>query len=111
MTRFRASSAAHAMCGVMMQLRAVSKRLSLEGGSLDRTSSAAPAILPLLRAAERSPSLTSAPRAVLMRNAEGFMVSRSVRLTMPVFSRGKGALKRHNVGFCEELLERAVLLG
>jgi hypothetical protein len=86
MTRFRASSAAHAMCGVMMQLRAVSKGLSLEDGSLERTSNAAPAIYPLLRAAERSPSLMSAPRAVLMRNADGFILSRRVPLTMPVFS-------------------------
>src|SRR4030095_3128694 len=50
----RASLAAQAMCGVTRQFFAVSNGLLAAGGSMDRTSTPAPAITPELSASARS---------------------------------------------------------
>src|SRR5207237_9993820 len=57
-SRERAARVAHARCGVMRQFLAVSSGFSAEGGSADKTSSPAPAILPEFNA---SASACSSP--------------------------------------------------
>src|SRR5690606_19521151 len=73
-SRPRASGVAQARCGVMTIRGADNSGLSSDGGSLDRTSTAAPAITPSRKARARSASLTSPPRAVLSKTARRFIV-------------------------------------
>ena len=65
----RVSNAAHAMCGVIKQFFAVSNGLSFAGGSVDSTSTPAPAIFPEFSASARAFSSTTGPREVFMINA------------------------------------------
>ena len=72
-SRWRASNVAHAMCGVIWQLRAVSSGLSGAGGSVESTSTAAAAICPLLSASASACSSMSGPRPVFISIAVGFI--------------------------------------
>ena len=84
---------AQAMCGVMKQFFAVSKGLSALGGSVERTSRAAPAIVFEFNALARSRSFIKGPRLVLIRNAEGFIISRRFAFMKPVLSVVSGQCK------------------
>ena len=64
-------------------VRAFEQGILLRIGSTDTTSTAAPASLPSASARARSESTTSGPRAVLIRNAVGFVSSRLAPLTRP----------------------------
>ena len=88
--RIRAAWLAQAMCGVMWQFRAESSGLSCAGGSVESTSTAAAAILPLLSASARSCSHTNGPRPVLMTIAEGFMVASRSAFTRCLVSGVRG---------------------
>src|SRR5579872_4898303 len=57
-----ASRVAHAMCGVTMQCFARRRGFDFGGGSVESTSSAAPAIVPALSASARSSSTIRLPR-------------------------------------------------
>ena len=83
--RWRAAFAPQAMWGGRMQFGAPSKGLSARMGSALTTSSAAPATRPLLRAAARSASFTSGPRAVFSSSTPGFMAAMAFRSIMPAF--------------------------
>src|SRR5688572_17974396 len=71
--RFRASLLIHAIWGVIMQFFAFNNGLVSPGGSVETTSSAAPAIVPLFNASAKSFSFTNWPLAVLMIKAVGFI--------------------------------------
>ena len=93
--RARAARVAHAMCGVMTQLRAVSSGLSTDGGSCDSTSSPAPAISPAASPRVIAFSSITSPREVLIITAEGFS-SLSLR-----------AFSKWNVeGVCGQLIDK-----
>ena len=47
------------------------------GGSLSKTSTAAPAMIPLFRASARSRDTTTGPRAMFTRMAVGFILARA----------------------------------
>src|SRR6266487_6154209 len=72
MSRARAARVAQALCGVMMQFIARSNGLLAGGGSTERTSRPAPAILLALSASANAGSSTNAPRLVFRRRAVGF---------------------------------------
>src|SRR6476619_8286946 len=61
------------MCGVVI-IFGISKSFLLVGGSTSKTSKAAPAILPVLRAVNKAASSITSPRDVLIRNADGFII-------------------------------------
>src|SRR5207302_1742156 len=82
-SRCRASWVAQAMWGVIRQRGAVNNGLSARIGSVETTSTAAPARRPLLRASTRSSSTTRPPRAVLMSRAPGLSRCNRSRLTSP----------------------------
>ena len=67
---------AQALCGVMRQFFAVSNGLSADGGSVERTSSAAAAMRSEFNASASAASSTKGPRLVLIRNAVGFICAR-----------------------------------
>ena len=73
------------MCGVIIRLGIPNRGLSDSIGSLLTTSMAAPASLPLLRAAARSVSFMSDPRAVLIRYAPSLSFEMNSRSMKPVF--------------------------
>ena len=81
------SYAAQAMCGVILQFFALKSGLSDFGGSVERTSTPAPAILPELSAAARACSSTAPPLAVLIKSTVGFIFERkSAFIIFSVFS-------------------------
>src|SRR5271155_5370300 len=89
----RASFVAQAMCGVTIQFFACSKGLSSDGGSLESTSTAAPARYPSLSASARSCSITSGPREELMRNEPGFILDNDEALIIPRVCGNSGQCK------------------
>mmetsp|Transcript_37333 Transcript_37333/g.68891 ORF Transcript_37333/g.68891 Transcript_37333/m.68891 type:complete len:202 (+) Transcript_37333:134-739(+) len=77
MSRCLVSRRFHPMCGVRMTLSIVYSGLSIGGGSTSCTSKPAPAMVPAFRAAIRSSSLMTGPRAVLIMKAVGFIFSKA----------------------------------
>ena len=75
------STAAHATCGVIVQFGSCRNGVWSDIGSVSRTSTAAPAMTPLRNASANAVSSTMPPRAVLMRNAVGFILASRSALT------------------------------
>ena len=73
-SRVRASNVAHAMWGVIKQLRAVSKGLSEDAGSTDSTSAPNAARCPQLSASATSLSLIRGPLPVFISIAPAFIL-------------------------------------
>src|SRR5262249_4291717 len=79
----RLLTVALAIWGATMQLRSPTSGLLASGGSGSVTSSPAAKIVPLVRAAARSASTTSGPRAVFTNTAVGFILANAPALNMP----------------------------
>src|ERR1035437_8738212 len=79
--RERAARVAQARWGVMIQFLAVSSGLFAGGGSVARTSRAAPARRPEFKASANAASSTRGPRLVLSRKEVGFISERRRALT------------------------------
>ena len=94
-----ASFVANAACGVAIRFFACNNGCSFEiGGSFSKTSTAAPAILPLLSASASASLSTTGPRAVLIRTASGFisaMLSALIRAFVSSFN-----------GTCSEIMSQ-----
>lgn len=78
------------MWGVMRQFFACSRGLSVAGGSVESTSSPAPASLPLFRAFASACSSTTGPRLVLIKIAPSFILSKAAAFIIPWVSGVRG---------------------
>src|ERR1035437_856629 len=85
-----ASFVAQAICGVIRQFFALKRGLYFAGGSIESTSIAAQAIIPLFRTSARSDSTTTGPLEVFNRNADFFILFKLLALMSPFVSGSNG---------------------
>ena len=81
-----ASSVLAPRCGVVMMLGMPSRGLSSGAGSVEKTSMAAPPILPALAASASAASSMMPPRATLISRTVGFISASFSALIMPAVS-------------------------
>lgn len=93
MIRFLHSSEVQEICGVIMQFLALRRGLFASIGSVDTTSTAAPATLPEFRASARSPSLIRPPRALLTIKTPSFIFAMFLAFISSLFSALSGQCK------------------